>query len=89
MPAAARGQEGRATPSSPKGGPIDNNGTADNGSTPVSYQASPVSTNGSAKTGTKRAPRGRTVLARVHMLDGSESDCPIEVSSQHFLRECS
>jgi hypothetical protein len=65
----AKGKE-NVVPSSPSRG-----GRGENGS----YPDSP-NTNGSAKDA-KRS-KGKMTMAKVHLLDGSDWDCPIDVSEK-------
>ena len=77
----AKGKE-NIVPASPKrpgsagGGVQGENGSL--GDASPNYPGSPATTNGTGKNA-KRL-KGKMVLARVHLLDGTEWDCPIDVS---------
>ena len=63
---------------SPKGRPEVTNGQSDPNSPQSTPFPSSPGTNGSTKS--KRSTRGKMVLARVHMLDGTEADFSVEVN---------
>ena len=81
----AKGKE-NIVPASPKrpgsagGGVQGENGSL--GDASPNYPGSPATTNGTGKNA-KRL-KGKMVLARVHLLDGTEWDCPIDVSCHYY-----